>query len=73
MTANYEYSCTNADDLPLPVKMQSPSKLKTFSPILIAFFDSALNFEHLEKKKNQGQSSHISEVIDSQGLAYLNA
>ena len=30
--------------------MQLSSKLMTFSRSFIAFFDSALNFEHFEKK-----------------------
>ena len=50
LTANYEYSCNNTDDLPLPVQMQLSGKLKTFSWYFIALFDSALNFEHFEKK-----------------------
>ena len=50
MTANYEYSRTKVDKLPLPVKMILSSKLKTFSGIFIAFFDSALNFEDFEQK-----------------------
>ena len=75
LTANYEYSRTKADKLPLLVKMQLSWKLKTFSGIFIAFFDSAWNFEHFEqkkKKKNPAHRSHISEVIDSHGRAYLN-
>ena len=31
LTANYEYSRNNTDDLPLPVQMQLSGKLKTFS------------------------------------------
>ena len=30
--------------------MQLSEKLETFSPFFIAFFESALNFEHFEKK-----------------------
>ena len=50
LTANYEYSRSNTDNLPLPVQMQLSEKLETFSPFFIAFFESALNFEHFEKK-----------------------
>ena len=50
LTANYEYSRNNTDDLPLPVQMQLSGKLKTFSPFFIAFLESTLNFEHFEKK-----------------------
>ena len=51
LTANYEYSRDNTDDLPLPVQMQLSGKLKVFSRFFIAFFESTLNFEHFEKKK----------------------
>ena len=50
LTANYEYSRGNTDNLPLPLQMQLSEKLKTFSPFSIAFSESALNFEHFEKK-----------------------
>ena len=69
LTANYEYSRNNTDDLPLPVQMQLSGKLKTFSPFFIVFFESALNFKHFEKK-NQPHSSSISEVIFSQRRVY---
>ena len=47
LTANYEYSRSNTYNLPLPVQMQLSEKLETF---FIAFLESALNFEHFEKK-----------------------
>ena len=50
LTANYEYSSNNTNNLPLPVQMQLPGKLKTFSAFFIAFSDSASKFEHFEKK-----------------------
>ena len=50
LTANYEYSRHNTDDLPLPVQMQLSGKLKTFAEFFIAILESALNFEHFEKK-----------------------
>ena len=37
LTANYEYSRNNTDDLPLPVQMQLSGKLKTFSNFLLHF------------------------------------
>ena len=52
MTANYEYSRSNMDNLPLPVQMQLSEKLETFSTFFIAFLESALNFEHFEEKKS---------------------
>ena len=50
LTANYEYSRSNTDNLPLPVQMQLSEKLETFSPFFIAFLESALTFKHFEKK-----------------------
>ena len=46
LTANYEYSRNNTDNLPLPVQMQLSGKSKYFSRFFIEFFESALNFEH---------------------------
>ena len=51
LTANYEYSDSNTDILPLPFQTQLSEKLKTFSAFFITFSKSALNFEHLKKKK----------------------
>ena len=56
LTANYEYSRSNTDNLLLPVQMQLSEKLEAFSGFFIAFSgffiafsESALNFEHFEK------------------------
>ena len=43
LTANYEYSRSNRENLPLPIQMQLSEKPKTF-------LESTLNFEHFEKK-----------------------
>ena len=37
LTANYEYSRSNTDYLPLPVQMQLSQKLETFSHFLLLF------------------------------------
>ena len=50
MTTNYKYSRNNKDNLPVPVQMRLSGKLETFSGIFIAFFESALNFEHFAKE-----------------------
>ena len=50
LTATYEYSRNKTDNLQLPVQMQLSGKLKSFSRFFIAFSESALNFEHFEKK-----------------------
>ena len=52
--------------------MYLSEKSKTFSQLLIAFLESTLNFKHFEKKEKP-HSSSISEVIDSERRAYLNA
>ena len=50
MTANYEYSRSNRENLPLPLQMQLSEKPKTFSEFFIAFLKSTLNFEHFKNK-----------------------
>ena len=50
LAASYEYCRNSTDNLPLPVQTQLSEKLITFSWFFIAFFQSALNFAHLEKK-----------------------
>ena len=68
LTANYEYSRSNSENLPLPIEMQLSEKSKIFSKFFIGFLESTLNFE-----KNEPHSSIIPEVIDSERCAYLNA
>ena len=51
LTANYQYSRSITDNVPLQFQMQLSEKLKTFSAFFITFSESALNFEHLKKKK----------------------
>ena len=52
--------------------MQLSEKSKPFSKFFITFSESTLNFKQFEKKK-EPHSSSISEVIDSERRAYLNA
>ena len=72
MTANYVYSRSNRENLPLPIQMQLSEKPKTFFEFFIAFLESKVNFEHFEKKKNESHNLSISEVIDFERRAYLN-
>ena len=51
--------------------MQLSEKLKRFCNIFIAFLESTLNFENFEK--NVPHSLSITEVIDYERCAYLNA
>ena len=43
LTANYEYSRINRENLPLPIQMQLSEKPKTFPETFIAFLESTLN------------------------------
>ena len=72
LTANYEYSHSNTDNLPLPFQMHLSKKLKTFSSFFLAFCKSILDFEHFAKKREL-HSPSIPEVIDSQICVSLNA
>ena len=51
--------------------MQLSEKSKTLCRIFIAFLEFALNFKHFQK--NEPHSLSISEVIDSEKRAYVNA
>ena len=72
LTTDDEYSRSNSENLPLPIQRQLSEKLKTFSQFFIAVLECTLNLEHFEKR-NKPHSSSISEVIESEKRAYLNA
>ena len=44
LTANYEYSGSNSDILPLPFEMQLSEKLKRFSAFLYCIFGICIKF-----------------------------
>ena len=44
LTANYEYSCRNRENLPLPIQMQLSEKVNFFSEIFITFFGICIKF-----------------------------
>ena len=71
LTANSEYSCSNGENLPLPIQMQLSEKSKQICQFFIACLEFTLNFEHFEK--NEPHSISFSEVIDFERRAYLNA
>ena len=53
LTANYEYSSSNRENVPLPIQLFLSEKQKSFWSIfffLFAFLESPLNFEHFEKE-----------------------
>ena len=51
--------------------MQTSLTLKTSSRFFIAFLESTLNFEYLEKK-DESQSLTITEIINCETDNYLN-
>ena len=56
-----------------PQQLQTPisQKEKIFSGFFIAYPEYASNLEHFEKK-DEHPSLVISEIIDSEGVGYLN-
>ena len=52
LTANYEYSRSNTENLPLPFQTQLSEKVKKIFQFFIAFSESALNFQHFRTKNN---------------------
>ena len=71
LTADYKYSRSNRENLPLPNQVQLSKKRKTLCCNFIAVLKSTLNFIHFEK--NEAHSFSISEIIDSERRGYLNA
>ena len=72
LTANYEYSRSNRENLPLRIQMQLSKKPKVICCIFVVFSEYTLNFQFFEKKVYPHQSS-ISWVFASEKCAYLNA
>ena len=50
LTANYEYCCSDRENLLPPIQLQLSEQLKTFSQFSIAFLESTLNLNILKKK-----------------------
>ena len=71
LTANYEYSCSNRENLPLPIQMQLSENPSNFCGILFVFLESTLNFQCSEKKYEPPRSS-ISEFTVSERCVDLN-
>ena len=51
LTANYQYSVSNTENLSLPIKTEVSLKLTTFIEILMALMESTLNLEHFQNRK----------------------
>ena len=50
ITANFQYSCSNRQNLQLPIQMQLFGKPKIFCQVFVSILKSTLNFEHFEEK-----------------------
>ena len=73
-TASYEYSRSNRENLLLPIQMQLSEKSKKKKLIFYCLFGIYIKFWTFWKKKNnEPHSTGISEVIDFEKCAYLNA
>ena len=72
LTANYECSRSNRENLPLPIQIKLSKKPSTFCGTFFAVLEFPLNCQCSEKK-NEPHSSSISEVLCSERCAYLNA
>ena len=71
LTADYQYSRQNRENISQQVPMQTSLKLKTCSEFFIAFLKSTLNLEYFEKK-DQSQSLSITKIINCERGSYLN-
>ena len=72
LTAEYEYSWSNRENLLLSIQMQWSKKVKTFCQFFITFLESTLNIEH-SINKNKPHSLSISEIINSEKRSSFNA
>ena len=73
LTANYEYFRSSLQNLRFPIEIKVSEKPKMFSWIFFfSIFGSYIKFAMFCCKKNP-HSSSVSEVIESERSAYLNA
>ena len=63
LTANDTYSLNSKDKWMEKIQMHLSQKKKSFSQFISPFFESALNFEHFQKKDDP-HSLCISEITD---------
>ena len=63
MTANDTYSLNSKEQWMQTIQMHLSQKEKNFSEFFSPFFESALNFEHFQKKDDP-HSLCISEITD---------
>ena len=73
LTADYEHSRSNRENLLLPTQMQLSKKTKNFLSCFYCIFGIYIKLWTFWKKKNEPHSLSISEIIDSEKRGYLNA
>ena len=71
LTADYKYCRQNRENLWTQVPKHISRKLKTFFQFFFPFLKSTLNLEYFERK-DQSQSSNITEIINFETGSYLN-
>ena len=71
LTANDKYSSSNMKNLRQQFQTPLSQKQKTLFGVFIAFWKSAWNLEHFQKK-DEYPSAIISEIIDAERRGYLN-
>ena len=73
LTADYEYSRSNRENLPQPIQMQLS---KNILRKIYSIFETFIKFWTFWKNKEKDNEFHglrISEIIDSERRSYLNA
>ena len=71
LTANFEYSRSNRENLLLPIQIQLSKNQSIFDCVFCGFLESTLNFQCSEKG-NEPHRSSKSEYIDSKRCVDLN-
>ena len=71
LTPDDKYSFISKDKWMLRIRMHLSQKTKIFSEFFSAFFKSALNFEHFQKKDHP-HSLCIAEITDHEKRAKIN-
>ena len=71
LTANYEYSRSNRENLPLEIQIKLSKKPQTFLTFFFSTFRCYINLP-MFWTQHHCHSSNISEVIYSKRCAYLN-
>ena len=71
LTADYQYSGKNPENLWQQVSRQISRKVNAFSEFFFTFVKSTLNLQYFEQK-DQSQSLSITEIINCETRSYLN-